>query len=91
MVQNRRCVCAPGGRECDLGQVVGGAGADNSGVRTMQARPAMEKIRPLRAQMQNHTLQLLRRWQTPEFTELVTARVSNTENMPSCGFSRSLL
>ena len=43
-------------------------------------------------------IQLLRRWQTtsglpllPEFTELVTARVSNKENMQCCGFSRSLL
>jgi len=41
--------------------------------------------------------QLLSRWQTtsglplPEFTELVTARVSSTENMPCYGFSRSLL
>ena len=41
--------------------------------------------------------QLLRRWQTasglplPEFTELVTARVSGTESMPCYGFSRSLL
>ena len=41
--------------------------------------------------------QLLRRWQTnsglplPEFTELVTARVSCTENMPCYGFFRSLL
>jgi len=41
--------------------------------------------------------QLLRRWQTtsglplPEFTEFVTARVSNKENMQCYGFSRSLL
>ena len=41
--------------------------------------------------------QLLRRWQTtsglplPEFTELVTARVSNRKNMQCYGFSRSLL
>ena len=41
--------------------------------------------------------QLLRRWQTnsglplPEFTELVKARVSSTENMQCYGFSRSLL
>ena len=41
--------------------------------------------------------QLLRRWQTtsglplPEFTELVTARVSNKENMQCYDFSRSLL
>ena len=41
--------------------------------------------------------QLLRRWQTTsglllqELTELVTARVSSTENKPCFGFSRSLL
>ena len=40
---------------------------------------------------------LLKRWQTisglplPEFTELVIARISSTENMQCYGFSRSLL
>jgi len=41
--------------------------------------------------------QLLRKWQKtsglplPEFTELVTARVSNKEKMQCYGYSRSLL